>query len=232
MIVECPRCESDVDARILGTHDLEDADGPPWRLTLAACPLCGQPLLGSQEMVQNGGGEWDWTGAVALWPTPELRPHADIPEAIRDCLEEAHRCFKAKAFYACEVMVGRALEGLCFEHTGESSLGRGLRVLRDKGIIDGRLYDWSESLRDGRDRGAPRTTLDDARDMLDFALVACEYVYVLSKKYAHYRERKGLPAPVARSEPRPAPVEREVTEPSRSDPEPDPSNLEPTAAAG
>jgi hypothetical protein len=193
MIVECPRCETDVDAKVLGTHDLEDTDGPPWRLTLAGCPQCGQPLLASQEMVEGEQGQWDWSSAEALWPTSELRPGAEVSDPVRDCLDEAHRCFKAKAFLAAEVMVARAIEAVCLEQTGESAPGRGLRALRDQGVIDVRLHEWGESLLDTRHRsGAHRPSGDDAKDLMDFALVLCHYVYVLGVRYNQYRARKGL----------------------------------------
>jgi hypothetical protein len=218
MIVECPRCESEVDARVLGTHDLEDEDATTWRVSLAACPLCGQPLLGSQEMVQNDEAQWEWTAAETLWPIPPRRPHQDIPDAVRECLEEGQRCWKAKAFSACAVMVGRALEAVCVEHVGERTLARGLRALRDQGILDGRLYEWSESLRAARtlDVGphamGRRTTAQDARDLLDFALAACEYVYVFSRAYGQYLSRRGAPAELA---------SKAQTEPISAAPEPE-----------
>ena len=88
MIVECPRCETDVDAKVLGTHDLEDADGPPWRLTLAGCPQCGQPLLASQEMVEGELSRHDLSHAsvanrsdAALWRALALAQQGKWAEA-------------------------------------------------------------------------------------------------------------------------------------------------------
>jgi hypothetical protein len=228
MHVECPRCDSDVEAKILGTHDLDDADGPPWRLTLATCPLCGQPLLGSQEMIQADDGQWDWSGPEALWPTPDLRPPAEVADPVRDCLEEAHKCFKAKAFFAAEVMIVRALEAVCAEQAGEPTLGPGLRALRDEGVIDGRLLEWGELLLAHRDLvGARKASAQDAKDLLEFAQVLCEHVYVLSRKYTQFRERRGLgsrpapkPAAVVVAPPRaasPPPAAEELPEHSESE---------------
>ena len=240
MQVECPRCESDVEAKVLGTNDLDDADGPPWRLTLAECPLCGQPLLGSQEMIQSDDGQWDWSAAEALWPTPELRPHADVADAVRECLEEAHKCFKAKAHYASEVMILRALEAVCVEQVGESNLGRGLRALADEGIIDGRLLDWGELLLEARGRSAaPRAGAQEAKDLMEFAQVLCEHVYVLSKKYTQYRERRGLapkrparPAPVEPPRAPAPPAAEHAPEREASDDRPDNGEPESSAAIG
>jgi uncharacterized protein DUF4145 len=239
MLVECPRCESDVDAKILGTHDLDDAEGPPWRLTLAECPLCGQPLLGSQEMIQAAeDGQWDWSGAEALWPIPELRPHADVADAVRECLEEAHKCFKAKAYFASEVMIVRALEAVCGEQAGESSLDRGFRALADQGVIDGRLLEWGELLLENRGRGGThRANAQDAKDLMEFAQVLCEHVYVLSKKYTQYRERHGLgPQRTTKRTPVLEPPRAAAPEAPPSESHPDhgdgPEHSEPSAAIG
>jgi hypothetical protein len=211
MIVECPRCESQVDAKVLATHDLEDEEAAPWRVSLAACPLCGQPLLGSQELVQSDAGQWEWSAVETVWPVPARRPHPDIPDPIRESLEEAHKCWKARAFSACAVMVGRALEALCIEHTGERTLARGLRALRDQDVLDGGLYAWSESLGEARNLGShtmgQRTTEQDAKDLLDFAMTACEYVYVFSRPYAQHLTRRAAPTQLAsRAQTEPIPL--------------------------
>ncbi len=72
---------------------------------------------------------------------------------------------------------------MCLAQSKEKNLHRGLIALRDNGIIDNRLYEWGNSLRQERNIGAHATgmnvTRDDAVDVLDFALAICEYVYVL-----------------------------------------------------
>ena len=69
-----------------------------------------------------------------------------------------------------------------------------LEALKEKGVIDGRLFEWGDSLRHERNLGAHatgvKTTREDARDVLDFAIAICEYVFVLSNKYTEYKERK------------------------------------------
>ena len=91
-------------------------------------------------------------------------------------------------------MCGRAIEAVCIQHTKEKTLYKGLKALKEKGIIDGRLLEWGNSLRYERNLGAHATgvkiTRDDASDVLDFATAICEYVFVLSEKYNNYQERK------------------------------------------
>jgi len=193
MIIECPRCDSHVDAKSCGVLQVNDGRDP-WQVSLVECPQCHLPLLASQELIQVDNKNWDWTSPDVLWPSSERELHPELAEAVRESLDEARRCFKAKAFSACAVMIGRALEALCIEHSGERTLHQGLRALKDKGIIDGRLFEWGESLREERNLGAHasghRTSAQDASDMLDFAVAICDYVYVLSKKYSQYQARK------------------------------------------
>jgi len=91
-------------------------------------------------------------------------------------------------------MCGRSIEAICIQYTKEKTLYKGLQALKDAEIIDGRLFEWGDSLRHERNLGAHatgvKTTKDDARDVLEFAIAICEYVYVLSNKYNAYKERK------------------------------------------
>ena len=129
-----------------------------------------------------------------MWPEPEKHLDHSIPHAVHSSLREAEACFRVKSFGACAVMCGRAIEAICVAHTSKKTLHEGLQALRDSGVIDGRLFDWDDSLRQERNIGAHPTgedvTTDDARDVLEFATAICEYVYVLSDRYERYQKRK------------------------------------------
>jgi hypothetical protein len=83
---------------------------------------------------------------------------------------------------------------MCKDHNDKNTLDEGLKALRESGVIDSRLYEWSNSLRKERNIGAHagegNISADDARDVLDFAMAICEYVYVLADRYEKYNERK------------------------------------------
>lgn len=195
MIVECNNCDSKVDAEVLGSNDEYDPEmGEPYRYSLAKCPVCSSTLLGGQDHYQSGPDSWKWSDARRVWPEPDNFLHWTIPSEVRSALEEARKCYKAKAFSACAVMCGRAIEAICIQHTKEKNLAKGLKALKDKGIIDARLLEWSNSLRHERNLGAHatgiKTARDDARDLLDFAIAIGEYVFVLSAKYKEYKKRK------------------------------------------
>ena len=191
MIVECKNCESKVDSIVL--YSGPDS-GRLLKISLAKCPICESPLVVGQTYLQTGPDTSEWVDTKRLWPEPNDYLHPSIPPQVRDSLLEAQKCYRAKAFMACVVMCGRTIEAICCPHTQEENLSRGLKALKEKGIIDGRLFEWGDSLRQERNIGAHatriKTSREDAGFALDFATAICEYVFVLSAKYNAYQMRK------------------------------------------
>ena len=196
MLIDCSRCQSRVDGKVLSENsswDPENEPGPTKEVFLK-CPVCGSSLLGYAQNYQVGRDEWEWSALKRIWPEPESYLHYSIPDEVRSSLLEARTCYNAGASRACAVMCGRALEAMCVAHTSEKTLHKGLQALRDSGVIDGRLFDWGDSLRKERNIGAHATeqnvSMEDAKDVLEFATAICEYVYVLSDRYESYKKRK------------------------------------------
>jgi len=130
-----------------------------------------------------------------VWAQPDYHPDWEIPEIVRNSLEEAHKCLKAKAYSACAVMCGRSLEGICKKFgTKNKMLAGGLKELRQMKVIDDRLFQWGEALREHRNIGAHASetdiSKDDASDLVDFVDAICEYVFVLTDKYNQFMKRK------------------------------------------
>jgi hypothetical protein len=145
--------------------------------------------------VQVGPKQHDWSPLNRLWPEQEGHVDWDIPPIARNSLIEARLCYKAKAYAASVVMSGRTLEGVCKYHaTKNENLALGLKELKEKGIIDDRLFKWGEELRKHRNIGAHATdekiSKEDARDLLDFVNAICEYVFVLTEKFNKFMGRK------------------------------------------
>ncbi len=110
-------------------------------------------------------------------------------------MDEAERCIQAGAFFAATAMCGRALEAICRHFsTKDTYLGAGLKELRDKGIIDARLFEWGEELRDQRNYAAHATDEDisgqDASDVLTFTYAIIDYVFLLTLKFDQFQKRK------------------------------------------
>lgn len=196
MIIECPHCESKVDCEEKGHINLDlEQTFIPTKVVLLECKVCHNPLLGLTETIQIDADTWGWETPSRLWPTPESDIDWNIPEIARISLIEAKICFKAKAYSACAVMCGRAIEGVCKQHDPNiKTLASGIKKLREDGVIDDRLYSWAEALRENRNLGAHATTekvsKDDARDLLDFCGAICEYVFVLNEKFEQFKNRR------------------------------------------
>ncbi len=189
MIVECHVCEAKVDGTVIATHSSRDPDDPcEFRAALLECPQCKTTLLGGCYVDLDDQPS-------RLWPFPEKYLSRDIPDIVRGSLEEARLCFKAGAYSACAVMAGRALEGLC-RHFGAAKtlIGPGIKELRDKGVIDTRLFTWAQELQKARNLSAhasgEKVSKYDARDLLDFLEAIAEYVFVMTTQFERYLARR------------------------------------------
>ena len=196
MIIECPYCESKVDGKLLAAHESIDEEMElPIKISLLECPVCKDAILAYQEFYLESPDGTDWTPATRLWPEPERHIDSSIPELVRSSLEEAQKCYRAKANSACAVMCGKALEGICSEYkTKNKFLAGGLRELLKKKVIDEKIYQWGEELRKHRNIGAhikgEKISREDARYLLDFASAICDYVFVLTNKFENFMKRK------------------------------------------
>lgn len=192
MLIDCHRCRAKVQAEVLGHHDDEDLFGT--RTYLLKCPSCNTALAAESHE--------DYSGEKSIWSLP-LRVHpkpirslgSDIPPIVKNSIDEAEKCIQAGAYLAATAMCGRSLEGICrYYQTKDSYLGGGLKELRDTGIIDARLYQWGEELRDQRNDAAHATdteiSFQDASDVISFTYAIIDYVFLLAQKFDQFQARK------------------------------------------
>jgi hypothetical protein len=123
-------------------------------------------------------------------------------------LVEADRALQANANIAACVMFGRALEAVCrdvleakdVEEEAPSKrpkrklmLGDGIKKLREKQVIDDRLYDWSQQLHAFRNLAAHPEDIsisrEDAADLQTFVYAIVEYIYDLADRYNDFKMR-------------------------------------------
>lgn len=179
----CSTCQRSVNATERGCVEDHPESGPSTRVTLVRCDLCGTALLLAQE--DHGDG---WDEMVRVWPDGARHLSTEVPKPLQDEHNEARRCFDAKAYTATAVMVGRTLEGMCAQHgVHDKVLMKSLEKMRDKGLIDQRLFDWATELRSLRNAGAHFTggqvTRQDAADALALSERMLDYMYVLTMKF-------------------------------------------------
>ena len=197
MIIECSYCEAKVDGEVIGEHmePYAPEEGPPFKAVLLKCPVCDNALLGGSDHYPTSPNTSEWSDLSRLWPQQENHIHWEIPDIARNSLVDARKCYKAKVYDACAVMSGRTLEGICKHYkTKGKVLAAGLKELKDTGVIDERLYQWSVELRKHRNMGAharvDKISKEDAKDLLDFAQAFCDYVFVLNAKFNRFMARK------------------------------------------
>src|ERR1035438_1505377 len=123
-----------------------------------------------------------WESAIRVYPPQDKRLGRSIPTPIRQSYREAVLCFKTKAFTASAIMCRKTLEGLCVEHGVKAgNLSRSLKELKEKGLIEGRLLEWAEALRNFGNEAAHdvRVTISaqDAKDIIVFTEALLEYVF-------------------------------------------------------
>jgi hypothetical protein len=194
-VIQCNHCQARVQANVLAEREYAGSeDEGPHKYVFAECTHCKGSLVGLSEYV-DFGEDSGWTYPERKWPEPEDPLPRNIPRAVRNSLREAQRCFASQAYMATAVMCGRAVEALCQEKTKARTLAEGLKKLRTSKVIDDKLFEWSEALRKERNIGAhageEEISVQDARDVLDFAIAISEYVYVLDETYKAYLARKG-----------------------------------------
>lgn len=199
MLVACAVCEATVDAKEVGSVEAHNTDDfmDSVRYTLLSCPRCNQPVLVTQgmEMWEDGGkyeAKWD-ENAVRVFPNPDRRADSRLPPALRDCFQEALDCYRARLFQAAALMCRKTLEGLCqLKGADKGGLAGGLRQLHEKGIIEKRLFDWAQALREDGNLAAheleARVTREDAVHIVDFTEAILEYVFILSDKFGEYQQ--------------------------------------------
>lgn len=120
-----------------------------------------------------------------------------IPAELREAHEEARKTFNAKAYLAAVVMCGRTLEGACAEQgITMGTLQQSLQQMKDQDIIDTRLWEWAQLLREVRNHGAhynptaSSITRQDADDCLTFNEALLDYLYVLKEPFDTMRARR------------------------------------------
>jgi hypothetical protein len=221
-IVDCPLCKAKVAAIENGRVEktgFDDEIGEPYghRIQVGSCPRCKSSLVGESWQLEFEGFDSDydnWSDVARVFPDPpKTFASARIHRVVKDSLMEADRSLQANANIAACAMLGRALEALCRDVLTEDHdaspasiiskekqgskkplmLAAGIKQLRDKNIIDARLFDWSQQLYAFRNLAAHPEDIsisrEDAGDLQTFVYAIVEYIYDLSDRYEEFKAR-------------------------------------------
>jgi hypothetical protein len=190
MILECKNCEALVNAELVASY-IRDQD-KNWSTThsMLKCPKCEHPFLTNED---------EFFGMWCLYPSPDNRVNPNLPKPLQLAYTEALACFKSKAYTATAIMCRKTLEGICVEHgVAERTLVSSLKKLKDKGVIESRLYEWADALRISGNEAAHDVNVtisdEDARDILEFTNALLEYVFTFRDKFEEFKNRRNSKA--------------------------------------
>ncbi len=92
-------------------------------------------------------------------------------------------------------MCRKTLEGIAEENNITArNLATALKEMKDKGIIENRLYEWADVLRISGNEAAHGVTSkispQDAKDILEFTHALLEYVFTFQEKFEQFKKRQ------------------------------------------
>ncbi len=194
MLVECKICEAVIDAeRLRGYEAPDEFDSEvQYRYSFLKCPKCKSPILASQLRVE---GDKEWTDPCRIYPPQDKQVNQSFPRPIKNTYQEALLCYKAKAYTASVIMCRKTLEEICKEHgiNSKKDLYTDLRKMKEKGIIESRLFEWAEALRNlGNEAAHDNVTISsqDAKDIIEFTNALLEYVFTFNDKFNEFNKRR------------------------------------------
>ena len=197
MIVECQNCGAFVEADEIGLYEYNrTATHASGRFVFLRCQRCGAPILVNQDNTGNMVEGDVWGTPVRIFPSQDLHLSSSAPAPIRNAYDEGAASFRAHAYTAAAIMCRKTLEGICqSQGVNTQSLASSLRKMKDDGLIDGRLFEWSDTLRMAGNEAAhdvnATVSKEDAKDMLDFTNAIVEYLFAFREKFEEFKKRQG-----------------------------------------
>ena len=191
MLVECQNCEAIVDGKVIASYqDYEQESDMTGKYSFLSCPKCARPFIMLQVEDGPDGGE-----PTRIYPPRDTGISLAIPTSIRSTYEEARTCFRTKAYTATAIMCRKTLEGIAEVHGIKvQNLASALKEMKDKGIIESRLYEWADALRISGNEAAhgvsTKISSQDSKDILEFTIALLEYVFTFRDRFEQFKKRR------------------------------------------
>jgi hypothetical protein len=191
MILYCKSCAARVKAEYQNHYSRRAAEeGLYERVSFLSCPSCRDPFL----VIQAEYGMDEYGNPEVIYPQA-ARINPNLPRPILTAYSEADACLRARAYTATAIMCRKTLEGLCSEHGAtKGTLATRLKDLRDRGVIENRLFEWADALRLSGNEAAHEVEIsvsaEDARDLLEFTNALLEYVFTFRDRFDAFQRRR------------------------------------------
>jgi len=192
LVATCTKCEKPVAANHRFTYEVKsegyEADV---QYLLYACPHCQRPFVAIREDGFDGYGQ-----PVVIFPSDRSQLDGSVPANICASYWEAHTTFQGGAYTAAAIMCRRTLEGICFGFEAQGgNLKNKLIDLKQRGIIESRLYEWADHVLRalGNDAAHDITVTvsrQDADDALEFTKAIIQYLYMFEAAFQRFKERR------------------------------------------
>ena len=92
-------------------------------------------------------------------------------------------------------MCRKTIEGVCAEHgVSERNLSASLKKMKENGLIDERLFEWSDALRTIGNEAAHGVGVaisqPDSKDTLEFANAILDYMFSYRDRFEAFKKRR------------------------------------------
>lgn len=188
----CTQCNSIVETEVIHNyhieeHSNEDLHGGGVLVKLSRCLRCRNPFLSEIDYSYIEDNYWE-SSNIQLYPNTENEAIKNCPKIVINPYQEALKCYRAHAYDACVIMCRKGIEAICIDKGEEKgNLVTKLKNLKEKGILEGTLFKWTDELRlignDGAHSHEQIVTQQDAKDALDFFDALITYLYHLVSQY-------------------------------------------------
>lgn len=175
----CPQCNSIVETEIIYSYHIEehyneDLVGGGILVKLSKCLRCKTPFLAKIDFGCVEEHYWE-SSNIQLFPNTENTAIKNCSKIVINPYQEALKCYRAHAFDACVIMCRKGIEAICIDKgENKGNLLTKLKNLKEKGILEGTLFKWTDELRlignDGAHSHQQVVNQEDAKDALDFLM--------------------------------------------------------------
>ncbi|MGO0578253.1 DUF4145 domain-containing protein [Ornithinimicrobium panacihumi] len=162
--------------------------------TAARCTNCLSPLT-FKRFANEQKDVFPFDERVQVFPNPRTELSPAVPAALRTTFNEAQKCMQVGCYTAAAIMARRVVEGLAnLNQAKGGTLAAKLKNLNAAGVLDARLLEWSDLIKDVGNEGAHETdstmSREDSEEVMRFVEALLDYHYTYRVQYEAFVKRR------------------------------------------